>query len=1154
MKTSTSRRFLARLAARRFARSLAAGVSLATLLATAPRPTQAATLYWDQDGDTSTATGGTGTWTTGTQQWRNGSGTGTLQAWTDTAGTTDTADFAGTAGTVTLGANLGALGLVFDTTGYTLATSAFTLNLGTGGITNNAAAATITGKLNLVGAQSWTNAGTTLTVSAATNNNGFLLTLAGSGAHAISGVISGTGDLTKTDAGTATLSGTNSYTGATTVSAGTLSANTLANGGSNSSIGASSNAAGNLILNGGTLQYTGAAVSTNRLFSLQTSSTVDASGSGALNFTNTGALGFNGGVTAKILTLTGTNADANTLAAVIGNNTAATAVTKSGAGLWVLSGNNTYTGATTVNAGTLRAGVATVTGTSGAFGVGSAVTIANTAGAVLSLNGFNQTITTLAGGGTTGGEVSLGSATLTLTSTTIQAFAGLISGTGGLVVNRTVSGGNAQTLSGPNNYSGGTAINNGILLANSNSALGTGAVTISTGTGQLRIGDNINLANTLNLNGGAGISGQGQLIYANGNTGTYSGAINITASPIAGGLIASTSTGILLLSGPITSSVDLSLRTGIVAFSNTANSFSTMSVQAGTAKLAANNALPAAVIVTIGNSASSILDLAGFSAVIGGLVKSANDATVSNSVPSTISTLTTTGTSTFAGVIANGTGTVALTVNGGALTLTGVNTYTGTTSVNRGTLDVGGGTAAGTINSASALALGGGTLTYTRTGNTSQSFAGTTVNQGGSAVTNAVTGRNLNLGAITRNLGGTVNFTGPGPITTTTANTNGILGGYATYALNDWATSASNGTAAGAITALPAASYLTYNNVQTLSTGPNSGAGVNGTNNLTDDSSGYNGSYTTNVSANSLRFNSSAGDGNFGVVDGNNVTLTSGGILVTNNVAGFYQRIGYLNQSYIPGQGQGGLTRATAGDLVINQNNSGSGHLEIYSAIFGTGVNLVKSGVGYLELRGLDASYTGNTVINGGTTLLTAATTGTSGVVLNAGSLQLGNNDRINNAATVTLNGGTLNLNTRSEGAAGTNGVGALTLTSTSTLDFGAAGNANLIQFAGLGTQTDGTVLQVVNWEGTVGSANGTDRLLFAGNTTDFTGLYGQNEVSFNGGVGYGVAQFSGFYEVFGVTAVPEPATYLSGLLLAGLTGNILRRRRARSTTRAHRA
>ena len=43
----------------------------------------------------------------------------------------------------------------------------------------------------------------------------------------------------------------------------------------------------------------GASVSTNRLFSLQSSSSIDASGTGAVNFTNTGAMGFNGGTVVR---------------------------------------------------------------------------------------------------------------------------------------------------------------------------------------------------------------------------------------------------------------------------------------------------------------------------------------------------------------------------------------------------------------------------------------------------------------------------------------------------------------------------------------------------------------------------------------------------------------------------------------------------------------------------------------------------------------------------------------------------------------------------------------------------------------------------------------------------------------------------------------
>ena len=87
----------------------------------------------------------------------------------------------------------------------------------------------------------------------------------------ISGVVSGTGVLTKQGAGILTLSGlNNSYSGVTTIQGGLVSVSQLANGGSNSGIGSSSSAASNLILNGGGLKYTGAAVATDRMFTLGT--------------------------------------------------------------------------------------------------------------------------------------------------------------------------------------------------------------------------------------------------------------------------------------------------------------------------------------------------------------------------------------------------------------------------------------------------------------------------------------------------------------------------------------------------------------------------------------------------------------------------------------------------------------------------------------------------------------------------------------------------------------------------------------------------------------------------------------------------------------------------------------------------------------------
>ncbi|NBV97859.1 MAG: hypothetical protein EBT30_10025, partial [Verrucomicrobia bacterium] len=137
-------------------------------------------------------------------------------------------------------------------------------------------------------------------------------------------------------------------------------------------------------------------------------------------------------------------------------------VTKQGAGVMTVSGSNTYTGATIVGGGTLRAG------SSNAFGVNSATTLSN--GVVLDLNG----------------SVTLGSANLTLGGGgQTGTFGGSISGTGGLY--KTFAG--RQTLTGSNTYSGVTRVDGGILtLAGTN-----GSAIYSDGrNGKLIIGGNGN--------------------------------------------------------------------------------------------------------------------------------------------------------------------------------------------------------------------------------------------------------------------------------------------------------------------------------------------------------------------------------------------------------------------------------------------------------------------------------------------------------------------------------------------------------------------------------------------------------------------------------------------------------------------------------------
>src|SRR5207302_2939673 len=142
-----------------------------------------------------------------------------------------------------------------------------------------------------------------------------------------------------------------------------------------------------------------------------------------------------------------------------------------------------------------------------------------------------------------------------------------------------------------------------------------------------------------------------------------------------------------------------------------------------------------------------------------------------------------------------------------------------------------------------------------------------------------------------------------------------------------------------------------------------------------------------------------------------------------------------------------------------------------------------------------------------GGTLRLAATGGNQALasaqtvdVNSGGTLLLGTSNQINNTANFRLFGGTFALNGQSEGAAGTTGVGSLTLTSNSTIDFAIGTFSSVVQFAGVAAHTPiaGADLAITNWDGTIALGGGSERLLFAGSSTDFISNYDQSDVSFN--------------------------------------------------------
>ncbi|XKE90510.1 autotransporter domain-containing protein [Thalassospira australica] len=298
-----------------------------------------------------TVTGGTGgTGAAGTAQ--DGSafgdgvflqGNGTLTFNPDTGNTqtlantiTDQAGSGGTGSWALTKNGAGTLTLSAANT-YTGATnlSAGTLSLsGSGTLGNAAGVLNLTGGTLDLGTTTQTRTGT-ITVNGATVSNG---TLSSSGTFdtqsgTISAVLAGTGALTKTGTGTVTLSAANTYTGATNLSAGTLSL---------SGSGTLGNAAGALNLTGGTLDL------------------------GTTTQTRTGTITLNGATVSNgTLSSSGTFAtQSGTISAVLAGTGA---LAKTGTGTVTLSGANTYSGTTTVSAGRLA-----VNGS-----IASAVTVAN---------------------------------------------------------------------------------------------------------------------------------------------------------------------------------------------------------------------------------------------------------------------------------------------------------------------------------------------------------------------------------------------------------------------------------------------------------------------------------------------------------------------------------------------------------------------------------------------------------------------------------------------------------------------------------------------------------------------------------------------------------------------------------------------------------
>jgi outer membrane autotransporter protein len=254
----------------------------------------------------------------------------------------------------------------------------------------------------------------------------------------LSGTMSGPGSFTKDGPGTLIVAGFNTYAGPTNVLMGTLKAGSLTGFSPNSAFTVTS-----LVdLNG-------------------FSNTIGAlSGTGTIT---------NNGMPPANLTVDVEDAD-TTFSGILSNGTGILQVKKTGTGTLVLSGTSTYTGATQVVDGFLKAGSTT------AFSSASAFTV----NAVLDLGGFSNTIGSLAGHGAVTNKGS-GPAVLSAGANgTSTRFSGvLMDGSSSLALAKVGLG--ALLLSGANTYTGGTIVSAGTLTVDGAQSLGLGNVVVNGG-------------------------------------------------------------------------------------------------------------------------------------------------------------------------------------------------------------------------------------------------------------------------------------------------------------------------------------------------------------------------------------------------------------------------------------------------------------------------------------------------------------------------------------------------------------------------------------------------------------------------------------------------------------------------------------------------
>ena len=384
----------------------------------------------------------------------------------------------------------------------------------TGGVTITAGSILLSGGDNRlwtnssvsVAAGSMLNLGTNNQQLASLNGSGTVtgqssatLTLAPSNASSFAGIITGGEAVAVIGSGTMTLSGSNSYSGGTTVSGNLVASNS-------SALGASTNS----------LAVTG---------SLNLGSQTISQGAVTLN----GGTITNGTLSAINVALQG-----GTISANLGGSAGVTQLS----GTTLLSGSNSFAGGVAVNGGTLVASNASAL-------AGGSVEVN---GGTLNLTSTSQRVGSVTlGNGTITGSGVLTQAGITATNSASALISESLAGTGGFTQN----GAGMTTLSGSNSFTGGTTVNNGTLVASNVFALGSTNGSLNVAGGALNLGSFNQRVGSATVTSGS--IGNGTLTASSGVTVTGNSNSTISATLAGTGGLTKSGSGTLNLASALPS-------------------------------------------------------------------------------------------------------------------------------------------------------------------------------------------------------------------------------------------------------------------------------------------------------------------------------------------------------------------------------------------------------------------------------------------------------------------------------------------------------------------------------------------------------------------------------------------------------------------------